>query len=244
MHLYDNINTYYAIIIIYIIMKLEEYKNLVTLQLMSDNTLHNNVEGKKAYENNKIDQAFENATLFKPITDSNKKLIDRIEKKTEQSDESIKKITDALPIYNTQETQQTHLSIDDKTLHEEPKPSTSNTSSTRNLNIMNIFDNDEESKFINDLMDDKKVYLYTRKKGVDSDESEDVYTDVKLLNLNSLENYSNEQLNEFLKSQELNRITKQLSGIKSHHPSEKINTYIDALRKYKKGIKDYLSSSK
>ena len=81
MHLYGNINTYYVIILIYIIMKLEEYKNLVKLQLMSDETLNNIVDAKKAYENNKIEQDFQNTRLFKPITDSNKELIDRIEKK-------------------------------------------------------------------------------------------------------------------------------------------------------------------
>ena len=62
-------------------MKLEEYKNLVKLQLMSDETLNSIVETKKAYENNKIEESFENARRFKSITDSNKELIDRIEKK-------------------------------------------------------------------------------------------------------------------------------------------------------------------
>ena len=140
-------------------MNLEEYKNLVKLQLMCDGTLYGIVEAKKAYENNKTEQAFQNATLFKPITDSNKELIDRIEKKTDQSDELIKKITDALPYYN-QNTQQPQeqLAIDDKTLHDEPKPST-----TRSLNIMNIFDNDEELNFINDLMKGNKVILLYKK---------------------------------------------------------------------------------
>ena len=101
MYLYHHINTYYVIIIIYIIMKLEEYKNLVKLQLMSDETLNNIVDAKKAYENNKIDQAFENARLFKPITDSNKELIDRIEKKTDKSDELIKKLNRCFAVIYT-----------------------------------------------------------------------------------------------------------------------------------------------
>ena len=115
-------------------MNLEEYKNLVKLQLISNGTLHGIIQAKKAYENNKIEQSFQNTNLFKPITDSNKELIDRIDIKTEQSDELIKKFTDSLPYYN-QNTQQTReqLTIDDKTLHEEPKPS-----ATRSLNIMNI----------------------------------------------------------------------------------------------------------
>ena len=62
-------------------MDLEGYKKLVQLQLMSDGTLHNIQEAKKNYENNKIDQEFEHAKMFKLITDTNKELIDRIEKR-------------------------------------------------------------------------------------------------------------------------------------------------------------------
>ena len=136
-------------------MKLEDYKKLVEIQLLTDNGLHNILEAKKAYQNNEIDKAFDNAKLFKPITDSNKELIDRIEKKTDQSDELIKKITDALPLYNQQPQAQEPLTYDDdKTIHEEvPKPTTSS-----NLDI------DNEDKFIDNLINDKKVFLYTKKK--------------------------------------------------------------------------------
>ena len=132
-------------------MKLEDYKKLVEIQLMTDNGLHNILEAKKAYQNNEIDKAFDNAKIFKPITDSNKELIDHIEKKTDQSDELIKQITDALPLYNQQPQAETY---DDKTIHEEAsKPTTS-----MNLDI------DNEHKFIDDLINNKKVYLYTQKK--------------------------------------------------------------------------------
>ena len=134
-------------------MKLEDYKKLVEIQLMTDNGLHNILESKKAYQNNEIDKAFDNAKLFKPITDSNKELIDRIEKKVDQSDELIKKITDALSLYNQQPQVQEHLTYDKPSQEEVPKPTTSS-----NLDI------DNEDKFIDNLINNKKVYLYTKKR--------------------------------------------------------------------------------
>ena len=62
-------------------MKLEEYQKLLVLQLITDDALDEIQQAKKNYENNKIDKEFENTQLFKPITDSNKELINRLEKK-------------------------------------------------------------------------------------------------------------------------------------------------------------------
>ena len=62
-------------------MDLDGYKKLIELQLISDGNLHNIQEMKRNYENNKIDQEFKNIKKFKPITDSNKELIGKIEKK-------------------------------------------------------------------------------------------------------------------------------------------------------------------
>ena len=87
-------------------MKLEDYKKLLEIQFLTENGLNNILEANKAYQNSEIEKEFNNAKLFKPITDTNKELIDRIEKKTDQSDELIKKITDALPLYNQQQIQQ------------------------------------------------------------------------------------------------------------------------------------------
>ena len=152
----------------------------------------------------------------------------------------IKKFTDALPYYNQQNTQP-HLTIDDKTPKEEPKASTS-----RNLSIMNIFDNDNERKFIDDLTDGKKVFLYKRKKGVENDETEDVYSDIKLFDLDKLTTYPNSEILNFLNSDKLNSFTKQLASLNSNskHDSVEIDVYLNSLRKYKKAIKDYLSSTK
>ena len=50
-------------------------------------------------------------------------------------------------------------------------------------------------------------------------------------------------MNDFLQSQELFSLTKQLSAIKRYHPRSEIITYINGLAKYKKAINDYLSST-
>ena len=136
-------------------MKLEDYKKLVEIQLMTENGLHNILEANKAYQNNEINKQFENIKLFKPITSSNKELIDRIEKKTDQTDELINKITDALPIYNQQLQTQTQAQTETQEGIEEPQT---------------IIDNEnkiKESKdFVNDIIKGKDVFLYTGKKAM------------------------------------------------------------------------------
>ena len=139
-----------------------------------------------------------------------------------------------MPLYNTEQAQQTQLTIDDKTKHDEPKAST-----TRSLNIMNIFDNDTEVNFINELMKGNKVILYKKA------DNSTVDTEVKLLDLNNLSNYSNEEIQNFLDSEELTRFTKQLtSAARWSDDKEKIKIYNESLKKYKNAIKSYLDSTK
>ena len=278
-------------------MNLESYKKLVELQMYSDGTLHQIQEAKKNYENNIIDQEFENIKRFNPIIQSNKELIDRIEKKSDKNDEFIKNISDALPYYNQNVQQKEPLILDDKTTPKEetqstpkeetqstpkeetqstpkeetqstpkeetqstpkeetqstpkeetqstpkeetqstpkeetqstpkeetqstpkeetqstPKEETQSTpkeetQSTRILSLKNIFDNDAEIKFINDLMDGKKVHLYDNTQPK-SDDLIPVYSDIKLLDLDKLPNYSNEEIDKFLSSSQLTSLTK------------------------------------
>ena len=207
-------------------MKLEEYKKIIELQLMTDNGLHNILKAKKKYENNKIDQEFENARLFKPITDSNK---DRIEKKTEDSDELIKKITDALPYYNqnTQQASQEPLT-NDKTIIGEP---------SEDEDIMKDFDNGLERNFIKDLIKGKKVYLYDRKKP-NSKETEPIFSNIQLIDLNNLSNKSDAEINELLKSQELLSLSNSLATVGGNRKNDTLLSYSNSLKKYKKKLKD------
>ena len=217
-------------------MKLEEYQKLIELQILTQTGLQNILEANKAYQNNEINKDFNNAKMFKPITDSNKELIDRIEKKTDQSDELIKQITQSLPLYNQQIQQQQPLTYDDGNENNDKEKSSKETKDDppRQLGPMNIF-NKEEYKFIDDLIHNKRVYLYTSKK-----DNVDTFTKIKLLDLRKLNNYSNDELSEYLKSKDVESLTKQLNGAKKYHDG--LDMKIEALNKYKSAILAYINS--
>ena len=99
--------------------------------------------------------------------------------------------------------------------------------------------NKDEEKFVDDLINNRKVYLYTRK----SDDTE-IYTDINLLDINNIQKYSIEELQNFLSSDKLYKFTKKLSGAMSHHKNETLDTYMSALSKYKKAIQNYINGSK
>ena len=195
-------------------MKLEDYKKLIEIQLLTENGLQNILEANKAYQNNEINKDFNNARLFKPITDINKELIDRIEKKTDQSDELIKKFTDALPLYN----QQPQAQVETK---EEPQIIIDNENK-----IINSKD------FIGDLIKGKNVFLHEGKK-------DDIYTNVKLRSLSELDKLTKKDLELYLKSDDLKSLTQQLNITNRWHPNVKsIETYIKDFKEYKKKIND------
>ena len=242
MHLSHQISAYNSIIIIYIIMKLEDYKKLVNIEIMSVNGLNDILEANKAYQNNEIEKSFENAKIFKPLIDNNKELIDRIEKKTDQTDELIKNITDALPYYNQQLlVQQEPLTYDDGN-KDDDKDDDKDKKETLNVNFLNSLDNDVERNFINDLIQDKKVYLYTGKSG--KNKNIDIYSDIKLIDLNDIQKYSISDLENFLNSEILSNFTKQLSGAYSSHKNDTLKSYISALGKYKKALNLYINGRK
>ena len=204
-------------------MKLEDYKKLSEIQLLNELGLQNILEANKAYQNNEIDKDFNNAKLFKPLIESNKELFDRIGKKTDQSDEIIKKITDALPLYNQQpqiEAQpqaQTEAQLETK---EEPQT---------------IIDNDDKiasKDFIGDLIKGKNVFLHEGKK-------DDIYTNVKLRSLNELDKLTKEELQLYLKSDDIKSLTQQLNITNRWYPNVKsIETYIKDLKVYKGKINE------
>ena len=142
-------------------MKLEDYKKLVEIQLITDNGLNYILQAKKAYENNEIDKEFDNAKLFKPITDSNKELFNRIEKKTDQSEKLIKKITDSLPLHNQQPQPQTESQAQTEIQTQETKEEAKEEPQSSIDNKIRV-----SKDFVNDLIKNKHVYLYTRKKRV------------------------------------------------------------------------------
>ena len=211
-------------------MKLEDYKKLVEIQLMTENGLHNILEAKKAYENNEIDKAFNNAKFFKPIIDSNKELFDRIVKKSDQSDELIKNITDSLPLYNQQLQPQTEVQTEaqiEAQTQDVKEESQSITDSEKKIK--------ESKDFVNDIIKGKDVFLYTGKKG-------DIYTDVKLVDLRNMDKFTKSKLKDYLNSPQLTSLTRKLNTIHQYHPSNKlIESYIKKLREYKEKIKEKIT---
>ena len=196
-------------------MKLEEYKKLSEIQLLNELGLQNILEANKAYQNNEIDKDFNNAKLFKPITDSNKELIDRIEKKTDQSDEIIKKITDALLLYNQQPQAQPQAEAQSQDVKEEEQEKV---------------DIEKSSDFVGDIIKGKSIFLYTSKKG-------DVYTHLELLNLNDLNKFSKKDLQDYLNRPQLISLSKQLTSLHYYRPNDiTLKSYLDNLNEYKNKI--------
>ena len=163
-------------------------------------------------------------------------------KKKDQSDELIKKITDALPYYN-QKTQQVQepLTIDDKTnetKQNNPKPA------AKILDIMNKFKDNEEIDFINKFANGENIYLYD-KKGKRPDTRENFYSDITLLNLKELEKYSDKEINDFLRSEELQTLTRKLAAAKrwgKEEDQKNIDIYLSALKNYKEALNSHLDS--
>ena len=93
-------------------------------------------------------------------------------------------------------------------------------------------------------MKGNKVHLYDKKQPR-SDNLIPVYSDIKLLDLDTLLNYSNEEIDKFLTSPELTSLTKKLASVSGTHKDDtKIKTYSNSLRKYKHAIRDYFKSTK
>ena len=96
MQLYKNIITYYAIILIYNIMDLNTYEDLIQKRVLAQKQILNLKKKNIDFENQKVDRDFNNAEFFKPITDSNEKMIDKMEEKNDKINEII---SNSLPYY-------------------------------------------------------------------------------------------------------------------------------------------------
>ena len=222
---------------IYYIMKLEDYKKLSEIQLLNELGLQNILEANKAYQNNEIDKDFNNTKLFKPLIESNKELFDRIGKKTDQSDELIKKITDVLPL-NQQSQARAEQARAEQARAEQPQVEARQETQAQTEikeEPQTIIDNENKiisEDFIGDLIKGKKVFLHEGKK-------DDIYTNIKLRSLSELDNLTKEELYRYLKSDDIKSLTQQLNITNRWHPNVKsIESYINALNEYKKTIKN------
>ena len=60
------------------------------------------------YKNEKQEKDFQNIEKYKPITESNKQVIEQIEKK---NDEMVKNIVNSLPYYNNKDKKEEQLTL-------------------------------------------------------------------------------------------------------------------------------------
>ena len=150
MQLYKHIITYYAIILIYIIMDLNTYEDLIQKRVLAQKQILNLKKKNIDFENQKVDRDFNNAEFFKPITDSNEKMIDKMEEKNDKINEII---SNSLPYYEDQDQLQDQEQL---------------TLPYNEENETLIYDLSkpllrEEKQFLNDLAENKKVELYKKK---------------------------------------------------------------------------------
>ena len=228
-------------------MKLEDYKKLVEIQLLTENGLQDILEANKAYQNNEIEKEFDNAKKFKPLIQSNKELFDRIMKKTDQSDD-MKKIIDALMLYNQQQQAQQQVQPQAQAQAEaqqqvQPQSQAEAQAQAEALPQAQVEDVKAQARtegesikisddFVGDIIKGKNVFLYETKKG-------DVYTDIKLLSLNDMNKFTKKDLENYLKREEIDSLRRQLTTLHQHRPTDKkFELYLNNLKAYKEKIEE------
>ena len=171
------------------------------------------------FENQKVDRDFYNAELFKPIVKSSETLVEKMEEKNDKINEII---TNTLPYYENQEQEQLSLPLDkdEKTVYNFNKP------------LEPI-----QKAFLDDLSQNKKVFLYKKKNG------EGVYSNVKIIGVNNLIKATNDELRDEYNSKDLKKLSNKLIGYYANNQNNKqVLLYRSAIGKYQKLIKDILAS--
>ena len=154
-------------------MDLDAYENLIHKRIIGQQNIMNLKKKNIDFENKKINQNVINAELFKLITKSNEKMIDKIEEKNDK----ITDVINTLPYYqNYQNQEQEQLSLpldrDEKQIYNFSEP------------LQPI-----EEAFLDDLSQkDNNVFLYKKKDG------KDVYSDVKIIHINKLNKATDDEL--------------------------------------------------
>ena len=88
--------------------------------------------------------------------------------------------------------------------------------------------------FLDDLTEDKQVFLYKKKNG------DDVYSNVKIIDVDNLIKSSDDELKNELKSKDLKKLSNKLIGFYRHNKDNKLSLlYRGAIGKYQQNIKDF-----
>ena len=81
-------------------MDLNTYEDLIQKRVLAQKQILNLKKKNIDFENQKIDRDFNNAEFFKPITDINEKMIDKMEEKNDKINEII---SNSLPYYEDED---------------------------------------------------------------------------------------------------------------------------------------------
>ena len=224
MQLYKHIITYYAMILVYIIMDLNSHEDLIQKRVLAQKQILNLKKKNIDFENQKVDRDFYNAELFKPIIDTNEKMIDKMEEKNDKINEII---SNTLPYYEDQDQDQMQEQLSLPLLNEDEK-------------IIYNFSKPLEPiqrDFLDELTENNQVFLYKKKNG------DDVYSNVKIIGVDNLKKASDDELKSELKSKNLKKLSNRLIAFYRFNKDNKVPLlYRGAIGKYQKLIKDILSS--
>ena len=201
-------------------MDLNTYEDLIQKRLLAQKQILNLKKKNIDFENQKVDRDFNNAEFFKPITDSNEKLIDKMEEKNDKINEII---SNSLPYYEDQENEQLTLPY-----NEEDEIYTYDISKKLSP---------EEKQFLEDLSENKVIPLYTKKNG------EEVNANIKIIGVNNIMKASDDELISELKNKDLKSLGNKISGYLKYNKNNKLlKSYRNAITNYYKIIKKELSN--
>ena len=172
-----------------------------------------------------MDRDFYNAELFKPIIDSNDKMIEKMEEKNDKVNEII---SNTLPYYEDQD------QVQDKEQLTLPYNENDNETLIYDLSKPLL---PEERKFLNDLSENKEVPIYKKKN------NETVNANVKILGVDNIMKSSDDELKNELKNKDLKSLANKLSAYYSHNKDNKLLLlYRNAITKYQKIIRNELAN--
>ena len=195
-------------------MDLNTYEDLIQKRVLAQKQILNLKKKNIDFENQKIDRDFNNAEFFKPITDSNEKMIDKMEEKNDKINEII---SNSLPYYEDEDQLQDNEQL---TLpyNEENESYTYDISKTLLP---------QEKQFLEDLSVKKVIHLYTKKNG------EEVNSDIKIIGVDNIMKASDDELKNELYSKDIKSLGNKISGYFKYHKDNKmLKSYRNAIRKY------------
>ena len=205
-------------------MDLNTYEDLIQKRVLAQKQILNLKKKNIDFENQKIDRDFNNAEFFKPITDSNEKMIDKMEEKNDKINEIF---SNSLPYYEDEDQLQDNEQL---TLPYNEENESYTYDISKKLSP-------EEKQFLEDLSENKVIPLYTKKNG------EEVNANIKIIGVDNIMKATDDELKNELFSKDIKSLGNKLSGYFKYKKDNKLlKLYRSAIRKYLDIIKKELSN--